>query len=86
MDSRRPECCIPDCTSRRWVVGRCHAHTQELRRTEPDEFQRLKSLTRADQEIEFRRTAHPPAPSWTYEPTEAMVDELMHMHGGTTNV
>jgi hypothetical protein len=62
-------CCALGCDKPRWVYGRCQFHFSRL---DPTSESRLKAMTRAEREQEFKEmTLRPERPKWEYAGREA---------------
>jgi hypothetical protein len=68
-------CIIYGCQEKMWLYGRCKPHFRGL---DPQLYEKLKSMTRAERQIEFEKTISEPPfrEPWTFEGDEEKLAEM----------
>jgi hypothetical protein len=70
-------CCVYECEQPIWQYGRCKLHFASL---DPQMFEKLKGMNRAQRQVEFIKLSQPDRPKWTYENPEGEA-ELAEKYG-----
>ncbi len=79
LKRKPPLCAVPDCPRFRSTAIRCHAHSKELRETDPVEYRRILGLTKSQQDDLAARTRNPLPQKWEWMGDS---DALAAMAGG----